>query len=154
MFALILPAAIGFALSMAIAWIVPDRPARSPIPVALQPWLSALAVSPVLTWMALIPGVPIAVSAVRRGRAGWAVAALAGGAIWLALVTVLGGIFYAAWVSALGPGGEGTSILGQVHGVLSFAAVGAVVGLSYWLGLRLAAAPLFLAPASGVGRAS
>lgn len=147
LFALILPAALGFALTLAFAALLPAEPARSPIPARLQPWLSALAASPILTWIVLLPGIPFAVAAVRRGRAGWATLALWGGALWLAVAFVLGGLFYAAWVSALGPPGEGGGgILGGLGGAATFFLVGACGGAAYWVGLRLAAPHLFRGP--------
>lgn len=142
-FALVLPAALGFALMFGLAGLLPAPPARSPIPAMLQPWLSMLVVSPVLTWAALLVGIPLAVSAARRGRAGWAAFALGGGALWLAVAAIVGWLLYAAWTSALGPGGEGTSALGGLVDILSDVAVGACAGLSYWLGLRLTAPHLF-----------
>jgi hypothetical protein len=124
-----------------IVALVPTAPARPPIPAALQPWLSTMVASPTLTWAALLIGIPFAVSAVRRAapagpRPLWGRRAVACPRNHRRRAP-LRGLDQGPWAwerKQLGPR--------RLSRALSFFTVGACVGLSYWLGQRLAASHL------------
>ena len=81
---------VGSALSMIVAAL---RMVLGPTAVSNTVWAFAagLVYSPVLSWIGLIAAAPLAVWALRRGRAGWAVACGAGALVGLVVYGVLGG---------------------------------------------------------------
>lgn len=87
-----------------------------------------LAMGPFFLCVGFLPGLPLAGWAMRRGTAGWGVAATAGAVIGLAAAALAG------------------AISGPVSTV-TFALLGVASGLVFWLALRALVPDAFRAPA-------
>ena len=113
---------IGAVLVYGLEWAVPLAEMSPPVP----PWRQfldgiglLLLGSPLLSWAALLVAVPVSGRLATVGRAGWGVAATAGAIAGLVMMIFVGGglIFDAE--------------------VIGYIACGIVMGLLYWIAIRL-----------------
>ena len=91
-----------------------------------------LAAGPFFVWVGFVPGIPAAAWMIRRGRAGWAMAAAFGAGIGL--------------LAALAAG----ALAGPLS-IATFAVIGTGAGLLYWITLRLVAPDVFAARPAAAG---